>query len=154
MQTDRVMERMFKTSEESYEALWSIESQINAAINNPQEPWETVEKLEKERAKIIRNLIPDVGTKGTIIYYSDRRAVTVVEVNERGDMVGVQFNKTICKDFFGNDYEILPELDDFYRIQYFSKRRSGRWRAVGYPDKPCHIQLCIHFHVHSIDPTY
>lgn len=148
------MERMFKTSKESYEALWSIESMIKAAMNNPQEPWETVEKLEKERFKIIRNLIPEVGTKGTIIYYSDRRAVTVVEVNERGDKVGVQFNKTICKDWFGSDYEILDELDDYDRVQYFSKRRSGRWRAVGCPDKEGEIQLCIHFHVHSIDPTY
>lgn len=148
------MERMFKTSKESYEALWSIKSQIKAAINNPEEPWETVEKLEVEQAKIIRNLIPEVGTKGTIIYYSDSRAVTVVEVNEKGDRVGVQFNKTICKDWFGNDYEILPELDDYDRVQYFSKRKSGRWRAVGCPDKAGEIQLCIHFHVHSIDPTF
>lgn len=148
------MERMFKTSKESYEALWSIETQIKAARNNPQKPWETVEKLEKERSKIIRNLIPEVGTKGTIIYYSDMRAVTVVEVNEKGDRVGVQFNKTVCKGWFENDYEILPELDDFDRVQYFSRRRSGRWRAVGCPDKAGEIQLCIHFHRHSIDPSY
>lgn len=148
------MERMFKTSKESYQALEDINSLIRCVKNNPQEPWETVEKLEKDKQEIIRNLIPEVGTKGTIIYYSDRRAVTVVEVNEKGDKVGVQFNKTICKDWFGNEYEILPELDDYDRVQYFSKRKSGRWRAVGYPDKPGNIQLCIHFHVHSIDPTY
>lgn len=148
------MERMFKTSKESYEALREIDSWIQCVKNNPQEPWETVEKFEKERQKIIRNLIPEVGTKGTIIYYSDMRAVTVVEVNEKRDKVGVKFNKTICNDWFDNDYEILPELEESDRVQYFSRRRSGRWRAVGFPDKDGEIQLCIHFHVHSIDPTF
>lgn len=145
---------MFKTSKESYEALREIDSWIQCVKNNPQEPWETVEKFEKERSEIIRNLIPEVGTKGTIVYYSDMRAVTVVEVNEKGDRVGVKFNKTICKGWFDNDYEILPELEESDRVQYFSRRRSGRWRAVGFPDKDGEIQLCIHFHVHSIDPTY
>lgn len=148
------MERMFKTSKESYQTLEEINSLIRCVKNNPQEPWETVEKLEKDRQEIIRNLIPEVGTKGTIIYYSDRRAVTVVEVNERGDKVGVKFNEVKCLDFFGNHYEILPELEKAERTEYFSRRKSGRWRRVGCPDKVGEIQLCIHFHVHSIDPSF
>lgn len=147
------MERMFKTSKESFDALKDIERKIRLAIEVPDDSFDTVEWLEKERREIIRNLIPEVGTKGTIIYYTDRRAVTVVEVNERGDRVGVKFNEVKCLDYFGNNYEILPELDESEDVEYFSRRKSGRWRNVGYPDRPGEVQLCIHFHEHYINPT-
>lgn len=144
---------MFKTNKESYRALANIEALIEITMNDLDEPFEKVEELNKKRSEIIRNLIPEVGTKGTIIYYTGRRAVTVVEVNEREDKVGVKFNEVKCLDYFGNNYEILSELEEGTEVEYFSRRKSGRWRKVGYPDKPGEVQLCIHFHEHYIDPT-
>ena len=143
------------TSEDSFAILQEIEEAIKR-FNESEDPndWDRVEGLEKQRLAAVTNLIPEVGTKGTICYYSDMRAVTVVEVNEKGNKVGVRFNKINCLDYFGDRYEILPELEDYRDVQYFTKRRSGRWRAVGSEDKPGNIQLCIHFHRHSIDPTF
>ena len=143
------------TSKDSFAILEEIEATIKAC-NESDDPndWDKISGLDKKRLEAIRNLIPEVGTKGTICYYTDMRAVTVVEVNDKGNKVGVQFNKTNCLDFFGDRYEILPELEEYRKIQYFTKRRSGRWRAVGSEDKPGNIQLCIHFQRHSIDPTF
>lgn len=143
------------TSKDSFAVLQEIEAAIKMSYESCKpEDWYKIKSLEAKRLVAIRNLIPEVGTKGTICYYSDMRAVTVVEVNEKGNKVGVRFNKTKCLDFFGNKYEILPELEDYSEVEYFSKRRSGRWKAVGYEDNPDNTQLCIHFHVHSIDPTF
>lgn len=143
------------TSKDSFAILAEIEAEIKKRLesSNP-DGWDNVNALEEKRRQALLNLVPEVGTKGSIVYYSDIRAVTVVEVTNNGRRVGVKFNKTKCLDWFGNKYEILPELEDGDRVRYFTKRRSGRWRAEGCPDKPDNIELCIHVHMHSIDPSF
>ena len=145
------MERMFKTSKESYQALEDINSLIRCVKNNPREPWETVEKLEKDRQEIIRNLIPEVGVRCTLVYFSDYRAGTVVEVNEKKNRVGVMFNKTKCIDYYAGDYEILPELEG--GVKYVTQRRNGLWVYEGHETKDG-VVLALHYHRHYIDPHY
>lgn len=75
------------TSKESFERLHEIEARLKK--------WDTLEErdaLDEERGQAIRNLVPEVGLKCTICYYSDYRAATVTQVlAER--KVAVRFNK-------------------------------------------------------------
>ena len=112
------------------------------------------EELEEMRAKydeLVRTTEPFVGAKATIYYYSDCRAATVVEVKGK-NIIGVRLNETKCNDYFSSEYEVLPEL--YGRVEYYSKRKSGRWRMVGQPDKWTEVQLCLHYHRHYIDQSY
>lgn len=100
----------------------------------------------------IHALVPDVGTEGTAVYYSDRRAVTVTEVLSP-TKVKVGFNKTRCLNYFLSEYEILKDMDDAMGEQVFTKRRNGQWIQQGQPTKGG-VYLALHYHVHWIDPNF
>ena len=81
------------TSKESFDELHEIEARLKN--------WETLEErdeMEKEREQAIKDLVPEVGLKCTICYYSDYRAATVTEVIT-ARKVAVRFNATKCLDY-------------------------------------------------------
>lgn len=133
------------TSKESFERLREVEARLKK--------WDTLEErdaLDKERGQAIRNLVPEVGLKCTICYYSDYRAATVTQVlAER--KVAVRFNVTKCLDYFAGDYEILPELEGEEWI--FTKRSNGKWIAEDQLSKDG-VRLAIHYQRHYINPEY
>lgn len=93
------------TSKESFDELHEIEARLKN--------WETLEErdeMEKEREQAIKDLVPEVGLKCTICYYSDYRAATVTEVIT-ARKVAVRFNATKCLDYYAGRYNILPELE-------------------------------------------
>lgn len=133
------------TSKESFERLREIEARLKK--------WDTLKErdaLDEERSQAIRNLVPEVGLKCTICYYSDYRAATVTQVfTER--KVAVRFNVTKCLDYFAGDYEILPELRG--EDQIFTKRSNGKWIAEGQLSKDG-VRLVLHYQRHYINPEY
>lgn len=133
------------TSKESFKRLREAEARLKK--------WDTLKErdaLDEERCQAIRNLVPEVGLKCTICYYSDYRAATVTQVlTER--KVAVRFNKTKCLDYFAGDYEILPELEGEERI--FTKRSNGKWIAEGQLSKDG-VRLALHYQRHYINPEY
>lgn len=133
------------TSKESFEKL----REAKARMKN----WDTLaerDALEEEWKQAIRNLVPEVGVKCTIVYYSDYRAATVTTVlSER--KVAVRFNNTKCLDYFAGEYEILPELEGEERI--FTKRSNGKWIAEGQLSRDG-VRLALHYQRHYINPEY
>ena len=116
--------------------------------------WTTIQELN-ERVEELRELygriMPEVGMGATEIPWSDRRAYTITRVITP-NKIAVKQNKTRCKDFFADEYEILDELygdEDIY-----TRRRSGRWVMEGQADKYGSVILLIGQQCHSIDPSF
>ena len=133
------------TSKESFDKLHEIESRLKE--------WETLEErdeMEKEREQAIKDLVPEVGLKCTICYYSDYRAATVTEVIT-ARKVAVRFNATKCLDYYAGRYNILPELEGGTKI--FTKRSNGKWIQEG--QYSCDgVRLALHYQRHYIDPHF
>ena len=133
--------------EDLYKRLDELESKIYEADCD----YEELQKMRTEYETLIRTAEPFVGAKATIYYYSDSRAATVVEMKSN-NVIGVRLNQTKCNDWFGNNYDVLPEL--YGEVEYYSKRKSGRWRKVGFPDRWTEVELVLHCHRHYIDPSF
>lgn len=133
------------TSKESFDKLHEIESRLKE--------WETLEErdeMEKEREQAIKDLVPEVGLKCTICYYSDYRAATVTEVIT-ARKVAVRFNATKCLDYYAGRYNILPELEGGTKI--FTKRSNGKWIQEGQYSRDG-VRLALHYQRHYIDPHF
>lgn len=109
------------------------------------------EQREEELHKLYGKLMPEVGMGCTEILWSDRRAHTVVEVLSP-NKVAVRENKTVCKDYFADEYEILDELQGGADV--YTRRRSGRWVMEGQPDRNGSVVLLLGTRYHSIDPSF
>lgn len=109
------------------------------------------EKLEAKWLSVVRGIIPEVGIPCTIVYFSDYRAATVVEVSEDKKKVGVRFNENVCKDWYAGYYEVKQEL--YGEVQYFTHRKNGQWVMVGHPVMDG-VVLALHYQRHYIDPHF
>ena len=136
------------TSKESLALVAELREKMRATYDLEEE-----RLLEKQWIEAIHNIVPEVGMKCTIVYFSDYRAATVVEVNDKLNKVGVKFNKVECKDWYAGVYEIYDELDDFDNVQYFTKRRNGQWVLVGHQVRDG-VKLALHYQRHYIDPEF
>ena len=133
------------TSKESFDKLHEIESRLKN--------WDTFEErdeMEKEREQAIKDLVPEVGLKCTICYYSDYRAATVTDVIS-ARKVAVRFNATECIDYYAGRYNILPELEGGAKI--FTKRSNGKWIQEGQYSRDG-VRLVLHYQRHYIDPEF
>lgn len=110
-----------------------------------------IDRLDARLTSVIKGIVPEVGAPCTIVYFSDYRAATVVEVSEDKKKVGVKFNDHICKDWYAGNYEILPEL--YGPVQYFTHRKNGRWIMEGQPVRDG-VALALHYQRHYIDPHF
>lgn len=151
--------------EEAREAWMNYINAVNAkdsAQCGEEEDWDDFDKrykaLEDAEKEARHNIIPWVGMGCTEILWSDRRAHTVTDVirNKSGKITGVKVreNKTICKDWYGNEYEILPEIDWTSREEIYTKRRNGMWYMKGQPTEWGSVWLSLTSHYHSIDPCF
>lgn len=105
---------------------------------------------------------PDVkeGDHATHVYYSDRRAGTVVSVERvksgknkgRIKRLGVGFNKVVCNDYYSGDYQILDELDG--DVTYYTLRSNGNWVSEGTSSKDWGTLLSLGKRDHYIDPEF
>ena len=113
--------------------------------------------LDKQWHEAILGIIPEVGRGCTICYWSDKGAATItkVEYTKAGKLkaVEVTHNKVKCLDWFANEYEILPELDERH-VDRFTLRKNGRWYEEGQETSPNSVVLMLHYQAHSIDPCY
>lgn len=134
------------TSKESFEQLRKIE----VLISHERDYFKKQSLRDNELRQAIRNLIPEIGMQCTICYYSDYRASTVTQVIT-DHKVAVRFNETKCLDYYGGEYEILPELEGGERI--FTKRRNGLWIAEKHGSKDG-VRLALHYQRHYIDPEF
>ena len=141
------------TPAETYQRYEEVEARLSAGGCSIEER----DKLDKERRDAILGIIPEVGRGCTICYWSDKRAATItkVEYTKKGKpkAVEVTHNKVICKDWFGDEYEILPELDE-RRKDRFTLRRNGLWYEEGQETSPHSVVLMLHYQRHSIDPCF
>lgn len=117
--------------------------------------WKTIDERDKMIAtlgEMYKRLMPEVGMGATAIYFSDRRAKTVVEVKTPNKIV-VRENEVICKDYYAGNYEILDELCNMPELT-FTRRKSGRWVEMGQPDKYGSVYLILGHRTHYIDPSF
>lgn len=153
------------TTEESLAQLEAIKNE-----NNPyeftREEWRTFSEEQKNArfelihkwkeehdarvVKATRAIVPKVGLPGTIVYWSDYRAVTVTRIISDRKIV-VRHNETKCKDYYAGDYEILPSLEGGEEI--FTNRKNGKWVMEGQSVKDGCV-LVLHYQRHYIDPSY
>lgn len=136
--------------DEIHKAWPNASEEEKKALVQRQVQWKETQKKKINEAR--KNLIPEVGTPGTAIYYSDYRAVTVVRIVSPCKVV-VKHNKVVCKDYFASDYEILSELNDNLGEDVFTKRRNGIWCMEGQSTKDG-VLLALHYQRHHIDPSY
>lgn len=108
-----------------------------------------------EVLKIFRDTTAEVkvGTPATENLYSDRRAKTVVEVISPRKIV-VAENKTICKDYFAGNYDILDEINECIGTSIFTLRKGGGWYEEGQPKKAGSVTLTLGYRYHYIDPSF
>ncbi len=153
------------TTEESFAALEAVKAEKNP-YELTREEWRSFSpEQKKERYKLqrqwddehearlvqaIHNLVPKEGLPCTVIYWSDRNAVTVTRVISP-TKIAVRDNKVECLDYFSGDYKILPELDGEEYV--FTKRRNGKWVMQGHQSKDG-VKLALHYQDHYIDPSF
>lgn len=117
--------------------------------------WKTLaerDEMTKKLNEMYKHLMPEVGMPATAIYFSDRRAKTVVEVKTPNKIV-VRENEVICKDYYAGDYEVLDELCNMPELT-FTRRKSGRWVEMGQSDDRHSVVLVLGYRCHYIDPSF
>ena len=125
---------------------------VGSAIKHGQ-----VEDLRKAWEEIDGTI--SVGLGCTIYFYTDHKAATITDVvlGKSGKNKGlpikvyVRKNKTICKDFYAGDYDVVDELEG--GCYCFTKRRGCRWIEEG---SSIHdgLELGIGYRDHYIDPCF
>jgi hypothetical protein len=79
-------------------------------------------------------LLPEVGQGATVLYWTDRRAATVIEVSPNGKTITVQFDRATSDGPFGSqDWEYEADPNGATRV--FTKRKNGQWVLKGDPLK-------------------
>ncbi len=141
------------TAAETYKRYEEIRDRLEAGGLSYDEREELYNRLDEA----ITGIVPELGRGCTICYYTDKRAATITEVeytkSGKPKAVVVTHNKVICKDWYADEYEILPELDE-RRIDRFTLRKNGRWYEEGQETSPNSVVLMLHYQAHSIDPCY
>ena len=67
-----------------------------------------------------------VGSKVTIIYYSDREPATVVKMSKSGNKITVRKNKAKrIGEFYSNDWEISDEFEG--PEMTYHRHKDGEW---------------------------
>lgn len=111
------------------------------------------EELRREYEKLPTSV--EVGEKGTIIYYSDRRAVDVVSVEKRKNgktwRIGVKHRCYAIGDIYSGYGNVL---DGYWsdEVEYFTLRRGGGWYAEGQPKERGSVKIALGYHSVYIDP--
>lgn len=94
-----------------------------------------------------------VGLGATMNLWSDRRAMTIVEVVTPRKIV-VQENETKCIDYYGGSYEVLDTIAEYMGKHTFTLRKNGTWVEEGQPKKFGSVTLTVGFRHHYIDPSF
>ena len=78
-------------------------------------------------------LAPEVGQGATILYWTDRRAATVIQVSASDRSITVQFDKATRTDDNGmsESQRYSYEADPAAATRVFTKRKNGQWVAKG-----------------------
>lgn len=155
------------TTKESFDVLDSILNEKNPYMLMKEE-WQTFTPEQKKKRyklqhewmdehdarvkKAILGIVPEVGLKCTIVYWSDKRAATVTRVISP-TKIEVMHNKVKCIDYIKGEYEILPEIEDCMGVDVFTKRKNGQWCQQGQPTKDS-VKLILHYQRHYIDPHF
>lgn len=147
-----IYEAVLKEKNPYYEGEWlNIPATQEEKIALREKRWAWKEQHDKKLAEAFHNLVPAVGLKGTVIYWSDSRAVTISRIISP-KKVAVRFHKVRCIDYLSSEYEILPEFDE-NEEEIFTKRKNGRWIYEDHPTKDG-VRLVFHYQRHYIDPNF
>lgn len=94
-----------------------------------------------------------VGLGATMNLWSDRRAMTIVEVMTPKKII-VQENQTECLNYYAGDYKVLDSLAEHMGKHTFTLRKNGTWVEEGQPKKYGSVTLTVGFRRHYIDPSF
>ncbi|MGN0929314.1 MAG: hypothetical protein ACI4N3_01600 [Alphaproteobacteria bacterium] len=122
------------------------------------------DNIYKENQKILKeyqdaineaykNIVPYVGLKCSIRYYSDSRACVITKVITPNKVV-VMHLKYDTLDYYGCKYKVTDEINERMGVEVFSRRKKGVWATYGtsLKDYPCILWLnSTH---HNIDPSF
>lgn len=156
------------TYKESIARLEAVKAETRLPLEEARKEWRSANEAERAEivkkyiawdkehnakvAKAFRAIVPEEGIGVTIILWSDLRAATVTRVISPSK-IAVKHNKTICIDYFAGEYEILPEIDETFDEQIFTKRSNGFWVAEGQKLKDG-VKLSLLYQRHYIDPSF
>lgn len=93
-----------------------------------------------------------VGLGATMNLYSDRRAMTIVEVVSPKEIV-VAHNDVECLDYYAGSYEVKPTYNK-NRTCSFTLRRNGTWVEKDMPKENGCVTLTVGVQRHYIDPSF
>lgn len=89
------------------------------------------------------NPVPAVGDGATILYWTDRQAVTIIEVSKSGKRVVVQEDKATRTDNLGmsdcQSYSYEPNPEGTKHV--FTLRNNGRWVRQGDTKRGCGLRV-------------
>lgn len=141
----------YKNTKAEYET--KREEAIKLMGNEARQAWAEIKAMEDTLSAMYDTLMPEVGMPCTMNLYSDRRAMTIIEVINANTIV-VAENKHKCIDYFANEYEVLDEVDPRMNTTIFSRRKNGSWIEKGQPLSWGSVSLTLGYRVHSIDPSF
>lgn len=126
---------------------WSEEGYIESLAHHVKDYW------KDEALEVFQAANPElkVGLGATMNLYSDRRAMTIVEVVSPRKII-VQGNNTRCLDYYAGNYEVLEELVG--GTYTFTLRKNGTWVEEGQPKKWGSVTLSVGYRRHYIDPSF
>ena len=117
--------------------------------------WVMSEDWPEVAASVFAESNPElkVGLGATMNLYSDKRAMTIVEVVTPKKII-VQENKTECLDYYAGRYKVLDSLCERMSKHTFTLRKGGTWVEEGQPKKYGSVTLTVGFRRHFIDPSF
>ncbi len=128
---------------------WGIDSYLDFLTYHVRENW------KDDAVEIFNAASPELnaGLGATMNLYTDRRAMTIVEVVSPRKVV-VQENETRCVDYYAGDYEVLDTFADYMSKHTFTLRKGGTWVKEGQPKKYGSVTLSVGYRRHYIDPSF
>lgn len=129
---------------------WSFDDMLNNRVSNMiREDWPEV------CASCYQDADPklEVGVGATMVLYSDKRAMTIVEVISPKEIV-VQENNTECINYYAGAYKVLDSINENMGKSVFTLRKNGTWVEKGQPKKFRSIVLVVGYRRHYIDPQF
>lgn len=79
------------------------------------------------------NYVPKVGDGATMLFWTDRKAGTVISVSKSGKRIEVQQDKAIRTDSYGmsDSQSYRYEADPNGTVRAFTKRKNGQFIREG-----------------------
>lgn len=113
--------------------------------------YEEARREEEELREAYKTIVPEVGERCTQILWSDKYCYTITKIYGN-NKIGIRENEYRVKNLYNGEAEILDTLAGDEII--ITRRKSGRWRELGAPDKSGEALYTLAYARTYIDPCF